>query len=132
MISIGFPISRSTDSAIVPPAKGMVIRGIVDVIANVLVIVTFVAVIDLELVSHDTGTRTAVRVGVLAGALIEVGSGIRVDVLGPVDANIWAASTTALKSMPMLMFREEASCFDEKAGCSCWTTAAWNCRPLQT
>ena len=67
-------------------------------VVNVVVIALEVAVP----VSYATDVRAGMMIGVLAAAVVGVVPDSGVDVLAGVDANMWAVTTNALESIPML------------------------------
>ena len=95
-----------------------------DIFTELCMIVVLATVIALKVVapvSYAKGLRSGVMIDALAGTVINVAPDIGVDVV---------ATMTALEFIPMLAPSEEILLFGRET-CSCWPTAAWNCRALQ-
>ena len=132
---IGLMIAGLAAGMVVPLTGGAIVglsRGMVGFSVDMCTEVRMIAVVVLEVAvpaSYAKDVRPGTMIDVLALTVIGiVGSGIGVDVLAGVAARIWTATLTALEFM--LASSEEALRSGWEA-CSCWPTAAWNCRVSQ-
>ena len=91
-------------------------------------LVTAISLWVTPLVSHAVDVRARAMIGVMAGSVASCAHGINIDLLDE-DANIWAATSTALESVPTLPPRETALVFG--SGCCCWPRAVWDWRAFQ-
>ena len=110
---------------------GRIVGFAITMFTDTFIAVTVVVAITFVLLSYATDARAGGIIGVLTGAGIDVVSGIDVDVFARADASMWAPTMTASDSIPRLETTEEVLLFSDVSYCCC-TTAAWNCRSLQT
>ena len=111
---IGLMIVRST---------GEMVGFGVDIFTEVCMIEVLAPVIAFEVVVpvlYAIDSRDDVMIEVLAGTVIDLAAGIGVDMLADMNTNMWAATITAVESIPipMLTSSEEALLFGWEA-CSC-------------
>jgi len=99
----------------------------VDIFTGLSLLLLIIAVIALQRVapsSHALDWRTGIVTALFADTVIGDALGIGVHVFAGMDRNVWAASTTVLACIPMLLPFTEVSVLFGSEACSCWSTAS--------
>ena len=117
---------RIIDESIVPLAGAIGDFGVgISAEAGKVVFVT--AFDDSEIVvpaSYALDWRTGTVKALFADTVIGDELGIGVDVFAGMDRNVWAASTTVLACISVLLPFPEVSLLFGSEACSCWSTAS--------
>ena len=117
---------------IIAALTGERVGSAIDMVTETATSVGLISLTPICLVSCAADVRAGVIIDVLVCTVAGAVSVIDIEAFARVDVSMWASTTTGSDSIATLLSIEETFLFGCEACTSCCTTAAWNCRSLQT